>query len=77
MKEITILEEFAPKTGAAGGGMSSEELIIEVKKVMQGLGLGDTLAMKDLGNVMKAVIKAVQGKAEGKEVSEAVKKFVK
>jgi len=62
--EIRILQEYLPRQLAA------EELERIVDGAIASLGAAGP---KDMGKVMKAVLSEVQGKAEGKVVSELVK----
>jgi uncharacterized protein YqeY len=63
-EEIAILEAFLPKqlTDAELGALVAEAVAASGAK-----------GPKDMGAVMKALMPKVQGKAEGKRVSEAVK----
>lgn len=70
--EASFLQEFAP---AKIAGMTAEELEESVRSVLKALGL-ETVAGKDMGRVVKGTIELVAGKAEGKEVSEAVKRVI-
>jgi uncharacterized protein YqeY len=62
--ELAILESYLPKQ------MSDEELRAEVQKAIQ---LSGATGPADMGKLMKALMPAVQGKADGKRVQEAVK----
>jgi uncharacterized protein YqeY len=63
-KEIAILQGYLPQQ------LGVEELKKEVAAAIQAAG---AKGPKDMGAVMKALMPKVQGKAEGKRVSEAVK----
>jgi uncharacterized protein len=63
-KEIGLLQAYLPKQ------LSSEELLAEVKAAVVAAG---ARGPKDMGAVMKALLPKVQGRAEGKAVSDAVK----
>jgi uncharacterized protein len=63
-KEITLLQAYLPKQ------LSPEELLAEVKAAVAAAG---ARGPKDMGAVMKALLPKVQGRAEGKAVSDAVK----
>ena len=62
--EIAILETFLPRQ------LSDAELQALVQEAVTASG---AKGPKDMGAVMKALMPKVQGKAEGKRVSEAVK----
>ncbi len=62
--EIGILQAYLPKQ------LTPEELTAAVEKAVAEVG---ATGPKDMGKVMKALLPAVQGKAEGKAVSDAVK----
>src|SRR5712692_5964641 len=62
--EIAILEAFLPRQ------LSDAELQALVQEAVSASG---AKGPKDMGSVMKALMPKVQGKAEGKRVSEAVK----
>ncbi len=62
--EIAILQAYLPKP------LSQDELAKVVDGVIARVG---AQGPKDMGKVMKEVLPAVQGKAEGKVVSELVK----
>ena len=63
-KEIAKLQSYLPAQ------MSPDELRAEVRAVIAQVG---AKGPKDMGAVMKALLPKVQGRAEGKAVSEAVK----
>jgi uncharacterized protein YqeY len=63
-KEIAILQGYLPQQ------LSPEQLTAEVQAAITESG---AKGPKDMGSVMKAVMPKVQGRAEGKAISEAVK----
>ncbi len=62
--EIVILEAFLPRQ------LTDDELSALVQEAIAASG---AKGPKDMGGVMKALMPKVQGKAEGKRVSDAVK----
>ena len=68
--EAAILSEFVEPEPA---GLSADELDTLVKGVMSELGLESV--GKEMGKVIKAVVSKSEGKATGKDVSDAVKRF--
>lgn len=70
-EEATFLQTLAP---AEPAGMTAEELDEVVKSVLSELGFEDASG-KRTGQVMKAVMAKLEGRAGGKDVSEAVKRF--
>ena len=62
--EIAILEAFLPRQ------MTDDELLALVQEAIAASG---AKSPKEMGAVMKALMPRVQGKAEGKRVSDAVK----
>lgn len=66
--EITILEKFLPQA------LSAEELEILVKEVITELGASSP---SDMGNVMKAVMPRLQGRADGGQVSKLVNQLLR
>ncbi|GAA5925943.1 uncharacterized protein JCM15063_005167 [Sporobolomyces koalae] len=69
--EVEILREFAPKKPAP---MSKEQLDEVVREVMQLCEL-TKVEGKDTGRVIKLVRERVGERAEGKDISEAVKRI--
>lgn len=65
--ELKILEEFLPKQ------LSEGEVLIEVKKIIDQIGAASA---KDFGKVMGIASKELKGKAEGKIISDCVKKLL-
>ncbi|HZA13198.1 MAG TPA: GatB/YqeY domain-containing protein [Myxococcaceae bacterium] len=63
-KEIEILQRYLPRQ------LSAEEMRAEVAKAISESG---AKSAKDMGQVMKVLMPRVQGRAEGKSVSEEVK----
>jgi uncharacterized protein YqeY len=63
-KELAILQGYLPQQ------LSAAELEAEVKAAVDAAG---AKSPKDMGAVMKVLMPKVQGRAEGKAVSEAVK----
>ncbi len=66
-EELAIIERFLPKQ------MSAEEIEAELKTIIEQVG-AKTAA--DMGKVMGAATKALAGKADGKIISETVKKLL-
>lgn len=66
-KEIEILKAYLPPE------LSTEELRGIVEKAVEETG---ATGMKDMGKVMKAVMADVQGRADGKAVSQMVKEVL-
>ncbi len=64
-QEIKILEEFLPDQ------LTADEVEAIVKETAEELGAA---SMRDMGEVMKAVMVQVAGRTEGRAVQEAVKK---
>ena len=65
--EIEILKAYLPPQ------LSGEELLAIVKEAAARIGAS---GMKDMGKLMKEVMPAVKGKADGKVVNETVKKVL-
>lgn len=63
--ELNIIERYLPKQ------LSDEELSIEVKNIINQIGAA---GMQDMGKVMGIASKTLAGKADGKRISEVVKK---
>ena len=63
-KEIGLLQRYLPQQ------LTAAELLAEVRAAIASAG---AKGPKDMGAVMKALLPKVQGRAEGKAVSEAVK----
>lgn len=67
LAEAAVIEEYLPKA------LSPEELAAEVKRIISDVG---ATSMKDMGRVMGVASKALAGKADGKEISNLVKKLL-
>lgn len=65
LAEVAIIEEFLPKE------LSSEELGSIVKMAIKEVGASN---MKDMGRVMKVAQSKASGRADGKSLSECVRK---
>ena len=66
--ELAILEAYLPRQ------ISDEELVNEIRKAAAISGAKSPL---DMGLLMKALMPAIQGKADGKRVQAAVKTILK
>lgn len=66
-EEIKALEEYLPKQ------LTDEELITEVKKVIEKL---NATSMKDMGPVMKEAKATIGAQADGKRINEVVKSLL-
>lgn len=62
-----VFQEFLPQL------MNEDQLVIELQKIIQQLGASSSA---DMGKVMGAATKALAGKADGKMISEVVKKLL-
>ncbi len=67
LAEAGFIEAYLPQQMSAG------EIEAELKKIIEQTGAKD---MKDMGKVMGMASKAMAGKAEGKVISELVKKLL-
>ena len=67
LAEVVVLEEYLPKQ------MTPEELEAALKGIIEKVG---ATSAKDMGKVMGAASKELAGKAEGRAISEAVKKLL-
>lgn len=67
LAQVAVLEKYLPKQ------MSPEELEAELKKIIAEVG---ATSAKDMGKVMGVASKALAGKAEGRAISEAVKRLL-
>jgi uncharacterized protein YqeY len=65
--EIAVLEGFLPK------GLSPEELEAIVAETVTEVG---ATSMREMGQVMQAVMPKVRGRADGKEVNQIVRKLL-
>ncbi len=66
--ELMILEAYLPKQ------LSDEELKAEVQKAIAASG---ATSAADMGKLMKVLMPAIQGKADGKRIQEAIKSILK
>lgn len=66
-EEIEVIERFLPKQ------MSAEELEAELKNIIAQVGASSPA---DIGKVMGAATKQLAGKADGKAISETVKRLL-
>ena len=66
-EEIAIIEEYLPKQ------LTDEELVAEVKKVIEKL---NATSMKDMGPVMKEAKATIGAQADGKRINEVVKSLL-
>ena len=66
-EEIKALEEYLPKQ------LTDEELVTEVKKVIEKL---NATSMKDMGPVMKEAKATIGAQADGKRINEVVKSLL-
>lgn len=67
LAEAAVLEEYLPKQ------LSAEELEAELKAIIAETG---ATGPKDMGKVMGTASKRLAGKAEGRAISEAVKRIL-
>jgi Uncharacterized conserved protein len=67
LAQVQSLEAYLPKQ------MSPEELEAELKKIIAEVGASGP---QDMGKVMGAATKALSGKAEGRAISETVKRLL-
>ena len=66
-EDIKALEEYLPKQ------LTDEELVTEVKKVIEKL---NATSMKDMGPVMKEAKATIGAQADGKRINEVVKSLL-
>ncbi len=66
-EELKILESYLPQEAPL------EEIEAVIKKIIQDIG---AKGAKDMGPVMKEAMKVLAGRAEGKKVSEVVKRLL-
>ena len=66
-EEIKALEEYLPKQ------LTDEELVAEVKKIIEKL---NATSMKDMGPVMKEAKATIGAQADGKRINEVVKSLL-
>ncbi|MDR2680726.1 MAG: GatB/YqeY domain-containing protein [Tannerella sp.] len=67
LAQVHVLESYLPKQ------LSPDELEAELKKIIAEAGASGP---KDMGKVMGAATKALSGKAEGRAISETVKRLL-
>jgi uncharacterized protein YqeY len=67
LAQVSVLETYLPKQ------MSADELETELKKIIATVG---ATGPQDMGKVMGVATKALSGKAEGRTISEAVKRLL-
>lgn len=67
MAQVKVIEEYLPKQ------MSEEEIEQAVKEIIDATGAS---SMKDMGKVMGAASKQLAGKADGRIISDIVKKLL-
>lgn len=67
LAQVEVLESYLPKQ------LSSEEIEAEVKKIIVEVGAS---SMKDMGRVMGTASKQLAGKADGRVISEIVKRLL-
>ncbi len=67
LEQVEVLESYLPKQ------LSAEEIEAEVKKIIAEVG---ATSMKEMGKVMGTASKQLAGKADGRVISEIVKKLL-
>lgn len=67
LAQVAVIEKYLPKQ------MSAEELEVKLKAIIAQVG---ATGPKDMGKVMGIASKALAGKAEGRMISEVVKKLL-
>ena len=67
LAEVAVLEDYLPKQ------MTAEELEAALKAIIEKTG---STSAKDMGKVMGVASKELAGKAEGRAISETVKKLL-
>lgn len=67
LKQLNVISRYLPKQ------LNEEELTIELKKIMEAVG---AKSAADMGKVMGTATKQLAGKADGKMISELVKKLL-
>jgi len=67
LAQVGVYETYLPKP------LSIEELEVELKKIIEAVGASGP---QDMGKVMGAATKALSGKAEGRVISETVKRLL-
>ena len=66
-EEIEVIERYLPKQ------LNEAELEVILKKIIETTG---AIGMKDMGNVMGAATKELAGKADGKLISQVVRRLL-
>ena len=67
LAQVAVIEKYLPEQ------MSAEQLEAEIKAIIAQVGAAGP---KDMGKVMGVASKALAGKAEGRMISEVVKKLL-
>ena len=67
LAQVEVLESYLPKQ------LSQEEIEAEVKRIIAEVG---ATSMKEMGKVMGSASKQLAGKADGRDISEIVKKLL-
>lgn len=67
LAEAAVIEEYLPKQ------LSEEELVAELKKIIEQVG---ATSQKEMGKVMGVASKALAGKADGKAISAKVRELL-
>ncbi len=67
LEQVKVIEKYLPQP------MSAEELEAELKKIIEQVGAAGP---KDMGKVMGVATKALAGKAEGRAISDTVKRLL-
>ncbi len=67
LAQVEVLESYLPKQ------LSEEEIVAAVKNIITEVG---ATSMKEMGKVMGTASKALAGKADGRVISEIVKKLL-
>jgi len=67
LAQVKVIEEYLPKQ------MTAEEIEAAVKEVIASVG---ATSMQDMGKVMGAATKKLAGKADGRMISETVKRLL-
>jgi len=67
LAQVRVLECYLPKQ------LSIEEIEVELKKIIESVGASGP---QDMGKVMGVATKALSGKAEGRIISETVKRLL-
>lgn len=66
--ELSVVESYLPKA------LSDDELLVMVKKVIAD---ENATSLKEMGKIMKGVIKMADGRADGKRIQAAVESILK